>query len=112
MGGRIPIQTDPVPADTDRNLKKDQLTEISRPSTAVNGSYYGYHWRHFGAFDSGYRDISCTTGGEPYGVAAFLVTGSPKDYFFALDKGMGEINTRPQWMAPEAYKYINIAQMF
>jgi hypothetical protein len=35
-----------------------------------------------------------------------LVTGSAKDYYLALTKGMGEINTRPQWMAPESYRYL------
>jgi hypothetical protein len=104
LGGHLPSQQDIVPSDTSRNLLADQLASIVYTYGNLNSGKYEFHWRHFGSFEPGYRDRSCTTGGYPWSVSAFVVSGSPKDYFTALNRGMGELNTRPQWMAPEEYR--------
>ena len=102
LGGIIPFQADPTDSDTVRNLVQVQLDDIA--GFPVTANQYNYHWRHFSSFGPGYRDSSCTTGSWPDTVAQFLMSGNPRDYFNALDKGMGELNTRPQWMSGE-YKF-------
>lgn len=101
LGGYIPLQDDPVDTDTARNPSRAQLN--SAIAVPITKNQYAFHWRHFGSFDAGYRDMSCTTGSYPYSVSLFVVSGGTVDYFDALNRGIGELNTRPQWLN-DAYR--------
>jgi hypothetical protein len=99
LGGNIPKL---IPTSRERTYNEYYLN-YNQPLNVSNTAYVAT-WRAWGDPEVGYRNWAYTAGGMPYSNEAFSLTGDSDDYFLGELNSIGEINTRPQWMAGYNYK--------
>jgi hypothetical protein len=93
FGGLVP---DVNPSGSDVRLPK--YLPLLKSVIGFGDPKYQFGWDNFGDLEPGYRDRTCTTGGWPYSMGAFTLTGNPSDYYEAELSALAELNRRPQWL--------------
>jgi hypothetical protein len=93
MAGMVPLNRKIKRKDIRTNSYKKRDFEVSR-RFGWNAFFIDIH-RKWGASQAG---------GWPYSVSAFIATERPRDYYYAEQFAIGELNVRPQWMAQYNFK--------
>ncbi|MCP4267428.1 MAG: hypothetical protein GY777_18000 [Candidatus Brocadiaceae bacterium] len=69
-----------------------------------NKNTYKFNWDNFYLKDKNRKLSPAMGGGWPFGAAQLIATENPTDYYFAQNYTMGELNSRPHWMAGYTYE--------
>ena len=92
LGGFFPLLT--PPAETNRILKYG--TNDFTPLNSAHALNFGQG--NYG-LDSGRKRATNQTGGVPYSVRKFFISGNPRDYYSSQKLASAELNIRPQWLS-------------
>lgn len=97
MGGLIPI--DERVTNSDERIYSYSKWDFNYKKS----THYKFNWDNF--YIDKIRKWTPAQGGRwPYTVSAFIATENPKDYFYAEQFAIGELNVRPQWMAQYVFE--------
>lgn len=97
MGGLIPISTSIDAGDARvKTYNDDSPFNTSR-------NKYKFGWDNFYLVDKIRKYGPSTTGGWPETVSHYIVNANPSQYYMADAWSIGELNTKPQWLAGYGY---------